>query len=43
MKITKVYHIELTQDDWNDLKDCGIIHFSLDGILCDLKEGMLIT
>ena len=42
MQITKIYHIELTDDDWIDLKACGVIHFSLDGIFCELKEGMLI-
>ena len=40
MNITKVYHIELTDQDWIDLKDCGTLHFTLDGIFCNLTRGI---
>ena len=40
MKIKKIYHITLTDDDWVDLMACGVLHFTLDDVFCELKRGI---
>ena len=40
MDIKEVYHIEITEKDWQDLKDCGSLHFRIDGTYCIMTKGL---
>ena len=40
MNIVKVYHIEITDEDWKDLQDCGTLHFKIDEEYCMLTRAV---